>query len=66
MHKKIPVKDFLKIYGKISVKLEKSGTPVGDMDLLIAASALSAGAVLVSHNISHFSGIKGLKIEDWC
>ena len=54
------------IYGKIRVKLEKSGTPVDDMDLLIAASALSAGAVLVSHNISHFSRIKGLKIEDWC
>jgi len=54
------------IYGKIRVALEKSGTPVGDMDMLIAAAALSAGAVLVSHNTSHFSRIKGLKIEDWC
>jgi predicted nucleic acid-binding protein len=33
--------------------------------MLIAAAALSAGAILVSHNIRHFSKIKGLKVEDW-
>jgi tRNA(fMet)-specific endonuclease VapC len=54
------------LYGKIRARLEKSGTPLGDMDMLIAAAALSADAALVSHNTSHFSRIKGLKIEDWC
>jgi len=54
------------IYGKIRVELEKSGTPLGDMDLLIAAAAMSTGAILVSHNTKHFSKIKGLKVEDWC
>ena len=54
------------IYGKIRLELEKSGTPLGDMDILIAAAALSTGAILVSHNIKHFSKIKGLKVEDWC
>jgi tRNA(fMet)-specific endonuclease VapC len=53
------------LYGKIRVGLEKLGTPLGDMDMLIAASALAAGAILVSHNIKHFSKIKGLKVEDW-
>ena len=53
------------LYGKIRVKLEKSGTPLGDMDMLIAASALAAGAILVTHNTKHFSKIKELKIEDW-
>ena len=53
------------LYGKIRLKLEKSGTPLGDMDILIAAAALSAGAILVSHNRKHFSKIEGLKIEDW-
>ena len=53
-------------YGKIRVELEKSGTPIGDMDMLIAASAFSIGAILVSHNKKHFSKISGLKIEDWC
>jgi tRNA(fMet)-specific endonuclease VapC len=53
------------IYGKIRVQLEKSGTPLGDMDMLIAAAALSAKAILVSHNTRHFSKIKGLTVEDW-
>jgi len=54
------------LYGKIRVELEKSGTSLGDMDLLIASAAMSIGAILVSHNKKHFSRIKGLKIEDWC
>ena len=53
------------LYGKIRLKLEKSGTPLGDMDMLIAAAALSAGAILVSHNVKHFSKIEGIKVEDW-
>jgi len=53
------------LYGKIRLKLEKSGTPLDNMDMLIAAAALSAGAILVSHNVKHFSRIQGLKIEDW-
>ena len=53
------------LYGKIRVELEKSGTPLGDMDILIAAAALSTGAILVSHNKKHFSKIKGINIEDW-
>ena len=54
------------LYGKIRFKLEQSGTPLGDMDILIAAAAMQTGAVLVSHNKNHFSRIKGIKIEDWC
>ena len=53
------------LYGKIRLQLEKSGTPLGDMDLLIAAAALSASAILVSRNIKHFSKIEGIKLEDW-
>ena len=53
-------------YSDIRANLEKSGTPLDNMDMLIAASALSADAVLVSHNKKHFSKIKGLKVEDWC
>jgi len=54
------------LYGKIRVELENSGTPLGDMDILIAAAALSVGAILVSHNKRHFAGIKSLRIDDWC
>ena len=53
------------MYAKIRIELERPGTPLDNMDILIAASAASAGAVLVSHNTKHFSKIKGFKVEDW-
>jgi len=53
------------IYGEIRTALEKSGTSLDSMDMLIAATALKAGAVLVSHNTKQFLKIKGLKVEDW-
>jgi len=66
---KITILDFnstqSEIYGKIRLKLEKSGIPLGDMDMLIASCALSAGAVLISHNKKHFSRIDGLILDDW-
>ena len=52
-------------YGEIRTILEKSGNPLDNMDMLIAASAFAQGAVLVSHNTKHFSKIKELKVEDW-
>jgi len=54
------------VYGDIRTILEKSGQILDNMDMLIASSAISVNAVLVSHNIKHFSKIKGLKTEDWC
>ena len=66
---KITIIDFddsqSEFYGKIRLELEKSGTPLGDMDMLIAAAALSSEAILVSHNIKHFSKIKNIRVEDW-
>ena len=63
----IPFDEFQsELYGKIRLELEKSGSPLGDMDMFIAAAALSINAILVSHNIKHFSKIKGIKVEDWC
>jgi len=53
------------IYEEIRYGLEKSGKPLDNMDILIAASAMKAGAILISHNAKHFSKIKGLKVEDW-
>ena len=53
------------MYAKIRTELEKSGRSSDNMDTLIAASAMAEKAVLVSHNIGHFSKIKGLSVEDW-
>lgn len=43
----------------------KGGHPHGDADLIIAASALESGRVLVTGNTAHFRWIPGLQIEDW-
>ena len=53
------------VYGNIRALLEKSGFPVGPMDLLIASSAMAENAILVTNNTAHFSRIPGLCIENW-
>lgn len=52
-------------YAEIRVALEAAGTPIGNMDMLIAASALAEGCSLVTHNTAHFSRIPELALEDW-
>jgi tRNA(fMet)-specific endonuclease VapC len=53
------------IYARIRASLEKSGVPIGPMDLLIASISLANNYILVTNNIKEFSRIKGLKIENW-
>ena len=53
------------VYGDIRAQLEKDGNVIGANDMLIAAIAMSHNGILVTHNTSEFSRIKGLKIEDW-
>jgi tRNA(fMet)-specific endonuclease VapC len=52
-------------YGEIRAALEKAGTPIGSMDLLIAAHAASLGATLVTNNTREFSRVPGLTVVDW-
>ncbi len=52
-------------YGKVRVYLEKQGTPIGSMDMLIAAHALSLNCILVTNNEREFRRIPALKIENW-
>jgi tRNA(fMet)-specific endonuclease VapC len=51
-------------YGRLRAGLEELGQPMGNLDTMIAAHALSAGAVLVT-NDKAFTRIKKLKIDDW-
>jgi len=50
---------------EIRTKLETVGKPIGPYDILIAATALSSGGILVTHNTKEFKRIDGLRIEDW-
>jgi len=52
-------------YGHIRSSLEKIGRPIGPNDLLIASIALANHLVLVTNNVSEFSRIQELQIEDW-
>ena len=49
----------------IRAQLEKQGTPIGPMDVLIAGTAVSLQATLVTHNVKEFSRVPGLTIADW-
>ncbi len=50
---------------RIRIDLEARGLPIGPIDLLIAGTAVSRGAVLVTNNTKEFSRIKGLRLSDW-
>ncbi len=52
-------------YGNIRAALEKAGTPVGAMDMLIAAHAESLGIPLVTNNTREFVRIPSLTVIDW-
>jgi tRNA(fMet)-specific endonuclease VapC len=52
-------------YGELRVHLEKQGRPIGSLDMLIAAHALSANCVLVTNNEKEFTRVPKLKIENW-
>ncbi len=50
---------------KIRAQLEQQGSPIGPMDILIAGTAISLQAILVTHNVKEFSRVSGLAIADW-
>ena len=52
-------------YGKIRATLEKKGTPIGSLDMLIAAHAKSQELIVVTNNEKEFNRVEGLKIENW-
>jgi len=52
-------------YARIRSELERSGKPIGNLDLLIASHAVSQGMIVVTNNLKHFSDVPGLKVEVW-
>jgi len=59
-------KDAADLHAQIKFQLRSAGTPIGEMDTLIAAHALAADAVLVTNNTRHFERIKlPLMLENW-
>jgi tRNA(fMet)-specific endonuclease VapC len=52
-------------YGATRAALERSGKPIGNNDLLIAAHALTIGARVATANTGEFGRVPGLKVLDW-
>ncbi|GFK94819.1 tRNA(fMet)-specific endonuclease VapC [Fundidesulfovibrio magnetotacticus] len=52
-------------FGDIRTELKRSGTPIGPMDMLIAAHARSLGLTLVTNNVREFARVPGLAVENW-
>ena len=52
-------------YGKVRADLERKGTPIGPMDMLIAGHARSEGLTLVTNNTREFLRVENLAVEDW-
>ena len=52
-------------YGKIRAVLEKKGTPIGPLDMMITAHAQSLGYTVVTNNVKEFSRVSALRIENW-
>jgi tRNA(fMet)-specific endonuclease VapC len=52
-------------YGRIRADLEKRGTPIGPLDMMIAGHAAATDCVVVTNNTKEFSRVEGLKIVNW-
>ena len=52
-------------YGRIRTTLQKKGTPIGQLDMLIAAHAKAAKLILVTNNTQEFERVDGLQLKDW-
>lgn len=50
---------------EIYAELRRRGAPIGDADVLIAASALVHGLAVVTNNEGHFKRIPGHQVENW-
>ena len=52
-------------YGAIRAYLQKQGTPIGPLDMLIAGHAKAENLILVTNNVREFERVPALKIENW-
>lgn len=62
----LPFDDLAAIeYGNICADLQKKGTPIGQMDMMIAAHARAEKLVLVTNNTREFERVDELQLENW-
>ena len=57
--------DVARAYARIRSELEAEGRPIGPLDTMIAAHAVSVGATLVTNDVREFRRVRGLRVADW-
>lgn len=57
--------DCARIYGQVRAQLQRLGTKLGSNDLMIAATALKAGATLVTNDVHEFLRVPELSVVSW-
>ena len=53
------------VYGDLRADLERRGNPIGSLDTMIAAHALSQQALLITNNTREFAKVPGLQLDNW-
>ncbi|MEZ5671902.1 MAG: hypothetical protein R3E08_05775 [Thiotrichaceae bacterium] len=61
----MPTKEIVEQYSTVRNFLEKTGQPIGNNDLWIAAHALSLNIILVTNNTKEFMRVPNLLLENW-
>ena len=57
--------DAAEAYARLSTACESEGTPLGTMDMLIAAHSVALGAVLVTNDQAFYSVKRHLSLKNW-
>ena len=52
-------------YGRLVNELKARGSPIGDLDTLVASTALVHRQILLTRNKAHFEKVPGLVVETW-
>jgi tRNA(fMet)-specific endonuclease VapC len=53
------------VYGTVRAELERAGTPIGSLDMLIAAHAVALDRTIVTNDARDFRRVHGLRVENW-
>ncbi|MBN9088739.1 MAG: type II toxin-antitoxin system VapC family toxin [Reyranella sp.] len=56
---------FVPVYATLRLDLERAGTRIGALDLMIAAQAVALGLMVVTNNLREFRRVPGLRVENW-
>ena len=61
----LPIFNGIKIFAKEKARLRKEGEIISDFDLLIGATAIANKMIMVTNNVSEFSRMRNINIENW-